>query len=194
VSGDALIDRVLSDLASFTGPGWEQEDDITLVALSRASWPTAGGDGVTTGCDAQVLAELELPSEPGGEREALDALTAAVEPLRLPPARRDALATAVAEATMNAMEHGNDNRRELPVRITVAATDRDVRVTVTDRAVKGPDPGTAEEPDLAAKLAGKQSPRGWGLFLMRNLVDEVRAADHEGGHTVELVLHRDGPA
>jgi anti-sigma regulatory factor (Ser/Thr protein kinase) len=194
VSGDALIDRVLADLASFTGPGWEQEDDITLVTLSRASRPTAGGDRMPTGWNAEVLAELELPSEPGGERAVLTVLADAVEPLGLRPARRDALATAVAEATMNAIEHGNDNRRELPVRVVVAATDRDVRVSVSDHAVRGPDPGVAEEPDIVAKLAGEQSPRGWGLFLMRNLVDEVRAADHEGGHTVELVLHRDGPA
>ena len=47
-------------------------------------------------------------------------------------------------------------------------------------------------PDLDAKLAGLQSPRGWGLFLMRELVDEVRTRDSAGGHTVELVVHRNG--
>ena len=35
VTGGELIDLVLADLSRFTGPGWEQEDDITLVALSR---------------------------------------------------------------------------------------------------------------------------------------------------------------
>jgi hypothetical protein len=29
---------------------------------------------------------------------------------------------------------------------------------------------------------------------MRELVDEVRTRDSGGGHTVELVLHRDGAA
>jgi serine phosphatase RsbU (regulator of sigma subunit) len=35
--GDGLIERLLAELASFTGPGWEQEDDITLVTLRRAA-------------------------------------------------------------------------------------------------------------------------------------------------------------
>jgi anti-sigma regulatory factor (Ser/Thr protein kinase) len=119
-------------------------------------------------------------------------LASAIEPLGLPKARRDALATAVAEAAMNAIEHGNDRRPELPVRLVVAATDNAVLVTVTDRAVSS-DGGTAPEvPDLDAKLAGLQSPRGWGLFLMRELVDEVRTRDSAGGHTVELVVHRSG--
>jgi anti-sigma regulatory factor (Ser/Thr protein kinase) len=93
---------------------------------------------------------------------------------------------------MNAIEHGNDRRPELPVRLVVAATDTAVLVTVTDRAVNSVGERDVEVPDLDAKLAGFQSPRGWGLFLMRELVDEVRTRDSAGGHTVELVLHRNG--
>ena len=36
---------------------------------------------------------------------------------------------------MNAIEHGNDCRPDLSVRLVVAATDTAVLVTVTDRAV-----------------------------------------------------------
>jgi anti-sigma regulatory factor (Ser/Thr protein kinase) len=122
----------------------------------------------------------------------LPLLATAIEPLGLPKARRDALATAVAEAAMNAIEHGNERRRELPVRLVVAATDSAVLVTVTDRAAHEAGATDVEVPDLDAKLAGLQSPRGWGMFLMRELVDEVRTRDSAGGHTVELVLHRDG--
>lgn len=34
-----LINHVLTDLQQFTGPDWEQEDDVTLVTLARASGP-----------------------------------------------------------------------------------------------------------------------------------------------------------
>ncbi|HET9292273.1 MAG TPA: GAF domain-containing SpoIIE family protein phosphatase, partial [Actinomycetes bacterium] len=37
--GQELIDRLLRELRGFTGPGWEQEDDITLVAVQRAAVP-----------------------------------------------------------------------------------------------------------------------------------------------------------
>jgi len=33
--GVSLIDCLLSELKSFTGEGWEQEDDVTLVTLQR---------------------------------------------------------------------------------------------------------------------------------------------------------------
>jgi len=38
--GPELIDRLLGELDGFTGPGWEQEDDITLVAVQRTAVPT----------------------------------------------------------------------------------------------------------------------------------------------------------
>jgi len=197
VTGGELIDLVLADLGRFTGPGWEQEDDITLVALARLPVTARPGQAVPDETvslpgDARVLASFEVASEPGGERLVLPVLATAIEPLGLPKARRDALATAVAEAAMNAIEHGNDRRPELPVRLVVAATDTAVLVTVTDRAVNSVGEQDVEVPDLDAKLAGFQSPRGWGLFLMRELVDEVRTRDSAGGHTVELVLHRNG--
>ncbi len=35
VAGKELIDFLMNKLAVFTGPGWEQEDDVTLVTLQR---------------------------------------------------------------------------------------------------------------------------------------------------------------
>jgi serine phosphatase RsbU (regulator of sigma subunit) len=37
--GQALIERLLRELDGFTGSGWEQEDDITLVTIERAATP-----------------------------------------------------------------------------------------------------------------------------------------------------------
>jgi serine phosphatase RsbU (regulator of sigma subunit) len=33
----SLVDALLEELYSFTGEGWEQEDDITLITLKRSS-------------------------------------------------------------------------------------------------------------------------------------------------------------
>ena len=51
-----------------------------------------------------------------------------------------------------------------------------------------------EVPDLEAKLAGLQSPRGWGLFLIEKMVDEMRVTSDETHHTIELVMHLEGEA
>jgi anti-sigma regulatory factor (Ser/Thr protein kinase) len=89
---------------------------------------------------------------------------------------------------MNAIEHGNGNRPELPVQVHVLTSDRDLVVTVTDQGGPRPIPEPAT-PDLEAKLAGLQQPRGWGLFLITNMVDEFSAASDAQHHTITLTLH-----
>jgi anti-sigma regulatory factor (Ser/Thr protein kinase) len=109
----------------------------------------------------------------------------------LETSRLERLKTAVGETVMNAIEHGNDNRPELDVDVVVSASDRAVRIRVTDQggAKVIPDVKT---PDIEAKIAGEQTPRGWGLFLIEQMVDEVRSESDEGAHTVELVMNREG--
>jgi anti-sigma regulatory factor (Ser/Thr protein kinase) len=63
-------------------------------------------------------------------------------------------------------------------------------VRITDRG--GQPIRRSETPDLAAKLAGLQSPRGWGLFLIEQLVDEVRVTSGDDHHTIELIMHLEG--
>jgi len=111
-----------------------------------------------------------------------------VAPLGLPQGKLDRLKTAVAEATMNGMEHGNKYDETIPVLIEVARAAGDLTISITDRGLQQPIP-EAISPDLTAKLAGQQSPRGWGLFLIQNMVDEMHVTTDEVHHTVKLVIH-----
>ena len=77
------------------------------------------------------------------------------------------------------------------MRLTVLASTAEVRVRITDHGLGQGDLREAPRPDLDAKLAGEQTPRGWGLFLIRNMVDELHEHADDDTHTVELVLHRD---
>lgn len=146
----------------------------------------------TSGNDTlRPLAEFALPSQPGNEREAMERVGGTVEPLGLPKERLDRLKTAVAESVMNAMEHGNAYRAELPVMVEVLASESEVAVRITDEG-DGPQQLSPETPDIEAKIGGGQTPRGWGLFLIENMVDELRVTGGDAHHTVELVLRRDG--
>ncbi|TDW81793.1 serine phosphatase RsbU (regulator of sigma subunit) [Kribbella pratensis] len=182
--GGELIDLVLADLHAHTGPGAEQEDDITMVVLQRE--PAQRSNGRVT---PKMLAEFDVPSVEGNERLALERVSGLVAPLGLPAARLRRLETAVAEATMNAMEHGNSYRADCPVTVRVYGEPSQVRVEVADRGGARPAPGETEVPDLEAKLAGLQRPRGWGLFLIKNMVDEARETTVGERHIVELVMH-----
>ena len=59
---------------------------------------------------------------------------------------------------------------------------------ITDQGGDQPIP-EPEAPNLEAKLAGLQTPRGWGLFLIKNLMDEMYVTSDATHHTVELILY-----
>jgi len=71
-----LKDTILEDLAEFTGPDWEQEDDITMVTLQRSegygvsevasrSIQKTDEEDVKNGTGWQLLTEFKVPSAPG---------------------------------------------------------------------------------------------------------------------------------
>ncbi len=197
-----LLDRLLDGLRAFTGAGWEQEDDITLVTLRRAAGIT-GDDWTVDRPEVPLTHEVQpdVEGEPllaftiegaiGNEREAMNRVAAVVAPLGLETPRLERLKTAVAETVMNAIEYGSQGRPDVPVDVRVDADDGSIRIRVTDRALSGPVPD-AEAPDLEAKLEGRQKPRGWGLFLIRHMVDAMDVSTADGMQTVTLTLSRDG--
>jgi serine phosphatase RsbU (regulator of sigma subunit)/anti-sigma regulatory factor (Ser/Thr protein kinase) len=199
VESTGLIDFLLRELRAFTGPDWEQEDDVTMVTLQRSEGYSFSEVATRSPMQAdpmlnddwQVLGEWTLPSEPGNERLALQQVAETVRGLNLSNSRLERLKTAVAEATMNGMEHGNHYQPDKPVSIQVL-TKKDVLVVrITDHGGNQPIPDP-EMPDLEAKLAEMQTPRGWGLFLIKNLVDDMHVTSDETHHTVELIMHLEG--
>ncbi len=215
LAGSELIDHLLEALHEFVGRDWEQEDDITLVSLERtgrleaaiaarnpedvpdpleapdppaeAEVPSQAGPA----SDDRVLLRLTLPGADGNERIAMDRVADAVAPLALDAARMDRLKTAVSEAAMNAIEYGSRSDPEVPVEIEVVLEAGDLVVRITDRGLSGPI-ADSEDPDLLAKLAGDQKPRGWGLFLIKRMVDAMDVATDGALQTVTLTVHLPG--
>jgi serine phosphatase RsbU (regulator of sigma subunit)/anti-sigma regulatory factor (Ser/Thr protein kinase) len=187
-AGSELLDRLLDDLHAFTGPDWEQEDDITLVTLRRASGVADPASEAPT-----LTSAFSIPGEEGNERLAMDRVTAAVADLGISPARLERLRTAVSEATMNAIEYGSQGRADVPVDVEVEATPEAVIVRITDQALSGGVPDDAETPDIDLKLAGAQKARGWGLFLIKNMVDSMDVTNNGSTQTVTLTMARKEP-
>jgi anti-sigma regulatory factor (Ser/Thr protein kinase) len=140
----------------------------------------------------RTLAELSIPSEPGNERQASEQVARAVSGLGLPERTLERLKTAVAEATMNAMEHGNRYNPNIPVKIQVWLLEERLLVRIIDRGGSPLPSPNAQRPDLEAKLEGMQTPRGWGLFLIRNMVDDMRVSGNPDHHTIELITYLKG--
>lgn len=130
------------------------------------------------------LGRFRLESGPGNDQAAVEQVAAIIQDLNLPLEKEAAVKIAVAEAALNGIEHGNQFNSDLPLEVQVWASETAVVVTLIDQ---GKEPFTdTVEPDLYAKLAGKQSPRGWGMFLITKMVDELQICCDEGHHRVEL--------
>jgi serine phosphatase RsbU (regulator of sigma subunit)/anti-sigma regulatory factor (Ser/Thr protein kinase) len=172
-SGDELVDTSMQALTAFSA-GVEQEDDVTLVTLHRGR---AGGYRDTV--------SFTVPSEIGNERDVMDRVAAIVEGA-LGEAALDGLKTAVSETAMNAIEHGNRGQASLDVSVLVRRSAEDVTVEIGDYG-RGRQKA-AEVPDIDLKLAGEQTPRGWGLFLIEKLVDRVEEFSDGDRHIVRLVM------
>ena len=141
------------------------------------------------------LDAFALASEPGNERLAISRVAETASSAGISAGRLERLKTAVAEATMNAIEHGNKNHAEIPVDVEIIQTGDQITVAITDQG-GAPPPDTAshaEEPDLVKKLAGAHSPRGWGLFLIRNMVDAMEVTTDGQRHTVWLTMRTSAP-
>jgi anti-sigma regulatory factor (Ser/Thr protein kinase) len=188
-----MVTAIVGDVEEWTGPDAEQEDDITLVVLRRVASAEDAVAAFSPVEPERLLTSFTVPSVEGNELVAINRVAEAVGSVGLEPRQLDRLKTAVGEAVMNAIEHGNENNPDLEVGVEVRATAAAVRVRVTDQGGDKVIP-EAEAPDLEAKLAGEQTPRGWGLFLIEKMVDEVRTEVQNGSHVVELVMNREGEA
>ena len=187
--GEELIQCMLDELRGFAGPEWEQEDDVTFVTLDRLALSDQAQPETGEQLQQQLLAEFILPSRLGEEKQLIRKVTEAVAPLQLDQHLVERLRRSVAEATMNAMEHGNHFEEDKPVTVRVLAAPDRVIAQVEDLGGDMPIP-TASKPDLQAKLQGEQSPRGWGLFLIQKMVDEMNTYSAGDRHVIELVLMR----
>ena len=186
-TNDDLITTILDQLEQFRGEDGEQEDDVTMVTIKRTTSTLEPSPVRGEGPDE--IESFALGSSPGSEREAMVRVAAIAAGLGLEGERLERLKTAVSEAAMNACEHGNQGNPDLPIEVSVLEDSNKILVRIKDhgggRSI--PDPVI---PNIEAKLAGEQSPRGWGLFLIEKMVDAMRTSTDDEYHTIELEMSR----
>lgn len=101
--------------------------------------------------------------------------------------RAHALKLAVDEAVANAIEHGYGGRPDGRVVVVGRVEPRGLTVTVRHRG-KGYDP-SMNGPDLPSTLAQRRA-HGYGLHLMRRLVDDLSFGRARGASEVRLTKRR----
>ncbi|HKJ15381.1 MAG: ATP-binding protein [Desulfobulbaceae bacterium] len=138
----------------------------------------------------EQLLELHLPNILGAEKEAIKKAVTIAEKLGFARDRIEDLKTALAEACINAIEHGNKFDQNKKVRVTLAANNKSLEVIVHDEG-EGIDP--KKIPTKRVRDDGFPCRRGYGVFLMSNLMNEFYFEKNPGkGNNVKMLMHLNG--
>ena len=138
--------------------------------------------------------EVSLPNKLGYERIAMACSASFAKIVGFLPERIEDLKTAVSEACLNAMEHGNQNRPDKRVLVSMNYKDHVFSVSVMDQG-EGMNESydIPEKPDIEKKIDNLETPRGLGMFLIKQLVDQVEFNQiTDEGHMIRMVLRLTG--
>ena len=135
--------------------------------------------------------ELNLPSKLGYERIAIGGLAAFAKSVGFSSPRVEDLKTSVAEACINAVQHGNRGKPEARVLVTAKFQDDILWISVFD---EGSGLKTElKDPVIERILDNLDPPVGFGVFLMKRLMDNVefdRTSNHL--HEVRMMMKLKG--
>jgi serine/threonine-protein kinase RsbW len=131
--------------------------------------------------------EITLPNQLGYERIAMASAATFGKMVGLSPERIEDLKTIVAEAAINAMQHGNKQRPDARVTISMHFKDDTIHIAVMDQ---GQGFKTfLPDPDIERIVNELDPPIGFGTFLIRQLADQVdvgKTAD--GANVVRMTI------
>lgn len=112
------------------------------------------------------IIELNLSNELGNEKIAIAVIASLAQKMGFSAERVDDLKTAVGEAVINAIEHGNQLNYTLEVLIIIEQMADSLMVKVIDQAEKS----MPAQPYIRRERLDN---RGWGMFLIQSLMDDV---------------------
>jgi len=135
-----------------------------------------------------VIREISLTLQMGPEMEiaASRAATSVAESMRMSADKIDEVRMAVVEACINAIEHSQAPDQTVYLSFVVLGgrePDR-LEITVRDSGV-GFSPDELKEPRIEDKLTSERK-RGWGLKIIRGLMDDVDVRSSSNGTTIVM--------
>lgn len=140
--------------------------------------------------DAGDVAIAEVPTRPDAVAGARRIVRRAAESARITPDRIDDLLIALSEACTNAMEAQLAAGVTAPVALRCTTTASELIVEIQDCAGGGFDERTLAPRPPRHDPGHLDVERGWGIQLMRELVDRVEFDHRPDGTVVRLAMAR----
>jgi serine/threonine-protein kinase RsbW len=136
--------------------------------------------------DLPPAIELVIPILPNMELAATKTAQAVADYLELGEEQTAEVSMALIEACINAFEHGKNKDNNIHIRFILK--EDALVIEIRDRG-KGFDSSKVEMPEIAKKLHSERK-RGWGLQLMRELMDDVQIESSQEGTVITMIKKR----
>ncbi|MEA1997048.1 MAG: ATP-binding protein [Gemmatimonadota bacterium] len=130
--------------------------------------------------------KMAVPMEPERELEVAERAGKLAAGAGFDPEAVDEIKLAIIEAVINSIEHGRSPQRKVFITFGVNRNPERMKIAVSDSG-GGFNPGVVEKPDIRKKMHSDERKRGWGLEIMRSMMDEVYIESSREGTTITLV-------
>jgi len=131
---------------------------------------------------------LSIPSILGYEEVVVETVGTVARVKRFPFEKVSKLKTAVAEACVNAIEHGNKEAPDKDVVITIICDEASMNVSIRDFGEGNPEPDFTM-PDIKKQIEEKKL-GGWGMYLMHTLVDKLEiTSEPDNGTNTTMTIY-----
>lgn len=131
---------------------------------------------------------LIIPMFPNMELAAAHTASILAELMDFEEERIDEIKLALIETCINAFEHSHSNEKKVYIQFLMREDEIELRIT--DHGV-GFNLDRVAVPSIEDALTGKRK-RGWGLEIIRNLMDEVQVDSSKDGTTITMIKRKYG--
>lgn len=180
VANEGFTDGALDVLGNYNAIGSSRRQ---AVLLREELGGAAAGAAIDT---EGVEYEMVIPVGEDTELIAAHALEEIARRHKFPSKAINQLKTALVEACINAAEHGLAPDRKIHQRFLVS--DDKITISISNRGLRLTDK-LAEREDGEVQILPQESPdtrRGWGLNLIRGLMDDVRVEPVDDGTRITM--------
>tara|TARA_B100002019_G_C20967773_1_gene449545 strand:- start:100 stop:528 length:429 start_codon:yes stop_codon:yes gene_type:complete len=130
--------------------------------------------------------ELKLPIIENMELVATQTAEVVSKHMQLDNEKSSEISMALIEACINAFEH-SESKSEIFIHFIIS--DESLTIKVIDKG-KGFDSSKISIPNIDNKLGSDEKKRGWGIMLIKELMDSVNYESNEEGTTLTMIKNK----
>jgi|TARA_B100001093_G_C26636108_1_gene931009 serine/threonine-protein kinase RsbW len=136
---------------------------------------------------SDTTVELKLPIIENMELVATQTAEVVSKHMKLDTEKTNEISLALIEACINAFEH-SETKSEVYIHFIIS--EENLTIKVIDKG-KGFDSSKISIPNIENKIGSDEKKRGWGIMLIKELMDSVNYESNEEGTTLTMIKNKE---